>query len=1082
MTHPLTPAQQQAVTHAAGPLIVLAGPGTGKTRVITHRIAHLLQSRGAPPDRVLAVTFSVKAAQQLRERLTELVGPLAASLNVHTFNGLGMRILKRHAGVLGLGPNQTLIDEAQASRLLQDVILRHGLFPDIRGQGLGSIIADLLPRFESFATRGASPEKCAALLAAWPDTSDADSSDVETSDDAATRREQRRQFEQEARAYEAFTSERLRRGWLTYNDQLLLPIRLLRERPNIAAMYRAEFAHVVVDEFQDCNQAQIELLSLFAGRRDHDICVVGDDDQSIYAFRGADDQAFTRFERLWPGAGVVALSENWRSAPPIIAVSSRVIARAGRRFRPDKAITSPPARAGTQGVVEAINLKEHFDDADTIRDMLLTSKAQAAATHTPFAWNRFAVIAISHTDLARIAGSLTLAGIPIDLVRDKSLMDDEGVQDVLAWANWINDPAALGATVHARRLLVRPPVLASLEVASKLEARYKAARAQGDTTRHFADWLAHEGDVPDNVRQLARQRADLAKACASLTGEEAIDAIIAATDPAHSDLLPGVERARRVRALIGFVALVRDKQPRLAPPGDLAALLDHLDLLRSLNALKVGMALGDVDGETTDSQGSDDGAGRVQLLTAHASKGLEFDTVFVPRVAPPHGYPSIKSEKADPLPPGLIEELDERPLAERRLDEQRRVFYVACTRAERRLVLLAKKNKTASKSTHFFEEILRDSPEVVSRTADEVRQAALDAGLSLPGRWPFDPAEREKPEELAARLRRAAREQAARALHAAESQTATPELLSHATTQLAAAAQRLALLAEIERTGTAPAWMEPGADVQDLLRRLATRQGDGPPLTRPMSPPLRLSYSTVKAYHDCPRCFYLKYVLGLPDAGNAKMSFGSIVHRVLQEHFDAWRLADAEGQPTPTLDDALALAKGHEAAQRAGQTPPDPALLDQLLAQVAAAVTRLHTPTDHILELERDVRFSYALDGHVHHFEAKIDRLDALPDGRRRIIDYKTGHPTKAQLEPEKNDLQLGVYALALAHLDGTPDQTPAGVAEYWLLATAQRGVIDLGTLDLKKVKAKIEAAARGMLAGEFESGKNCDGLCRVLA
>ncbi|MBI1190203.1 MAG: AAA family ATPase [Tepidisphaera sp.] len=1073
MTQQLTAAQQQAVTHAAGPLIVLAGPGTGKTRVITHRIAHMLQTRGVSPERVLAVTFSVKAAQQLRDRLTELVGPLAASLNVHTFNGLGMRILKRHAGVLGLGPSQTLIDAAQASRLLQDVILRHGLFPDARGQGLASIVSDLLPRFESFATHGAGPEKCAALLAAWPAPSDADASD-----DAAVQRELRGRFEQEARAYEAYTAERLRRGWLTYNDQLLLPIRLLRERPNIAAMYRAEFAHVVVDEFQDCNQAQIELLSLFAGRKNHDICVVGDDDQSIYGFRGADDQAFTRFERLWPGTTVVALSENWRSAPVIINVSGRVIARAGRRFRPDKAITSPPARASLPGSVEAIGLKDHFSDADAIRDMLLTSKAKAAASNAPFAWNRFAVIANSHTDLARIAGSLTLAGVPVDLVREKTLLDDDGVKDVLAWANWIIDP---GAMLHSRRLSVRPPVLAPLEIAAAIEARYRAARAEGHTTRHFADYLAHEGDVPDTLRRLARQRADLVKACAALTGEQAIDAIIAATDPAHSDMLPGIERARRVRALIAFVSLVRDKQPRLAPPGDLAALLDHLELLRSLGAMNLSMGLGDVDGEETDSAGADDGAGRVQLLTAHSSKGLEFDTVFVPRVAPSHGYPTIKSDSADPLPPGLSEQLDPRPAADRRLDEQRRVFYVACTRAERRLVLLAKSNKHPSKSTHFFEEILRDSPEVVKRAPDEIRQAALDAGLALPGRWPLDPAESEKPEELAARLRRAAREQAARALHAAEREAATPELLAHASTQLAAAARQLALLAEIERTGAAPHWMAPGADVQDLIRRMAARQGDGPPLTRPMPAPLKLSYSAINAYEKCPRCFYFKHVLGLPDSAHPGMTFGSIVHRVLEEFFDAWRLADAEGRPTPTLEDALALANAHEAAHRAGQTPPDPATLDQLLAQVTAAVARLHTPADHILELERAVRFAYVIDGQPHQFEAKIDRLDTLPDGRRRIVDYKTGGPTKSLLEPKKDDLQLGVYALALAHLDGTPDQTPPGVAEYWVLSTGQRGAIDLEALDLKKVRAKIDAAARGMLAGQFDPDEDCTGLCRVL-
>lgn len=1083
VTHELTQSQARAVRHVGTPLIVLAGPGTGKTRVITARMAHMVGERGIAPEKVLGVTFTVKAARQLRERLDNLVGAGASGLNVHTFNGLGMRMIQRHGEALGLPARLTLMDQAQASRLLQEVMLNHGLFRDSRGAGVAGIAAGLLPRFDRFATHGAWPERCAALVEAWrgklPPRGDA-------SDEAIVEWERFVRFEQEARAYEAFTAERLRRGWLTYNDQVLLPIRLLRERPNLAAAYRTDFAHVVVDEYQDCNAAQIELLTLFAGRGTHDICVVGDDDQAIYGFRGADDQAFARFEKHWPNATVITLGENWRSSPPIVRAAGDVIARAGRRFRPDKLIASPEALALRPGSVEAVGLRADSEDGDTIRDMLLTEKAAHQAQGEPMPWGKFAVIARSHADLDRIGGALTLAGIPVDRLREKTLLNDEGVEDVLAWAGWIADP---GAMIHARRLLVRPPTLLGLQHAAALENAYRAARADGATTLDFGRWLEIGRGVTDKASDLAKTRRELAEACAALTGEKAIDAIIAKTDPAHADMLLGRERARRVRALIAFVSLVRDKQQRLEAPGDLGALLEHIELLRSLGAFEGAMGLGDVDGEVVETSeplagdmgDAGSGAGRVQLLTAHQSKGLEFETVFVPRVSPGHGYPKTTGAPDEPLPPGLVEELDERPPAERRLDEERRIFYVACTRAERRLVLLAKRNKNPSKSIHFFEELGRADVGVQARSQEDVGQAAALAGLKLPGRWPIDPEDGEDPRELLGRLRRQAREQAAIALHAVEAAGATTELVEASSRQLASLARRLALLAEVSRGGEPPEWMEPGEDVQSLVARMkAAREAQGV-VIRPMKAPLSLSYSMLRAFARCPRCFYLERVLGLREPTRDAAEFGSVVHQVLHEFFEDWRLADAEGQPTPGVEHVRALALRHEAAQRAGAAPPDPAVIEQILAQVETAVTRLHSPKDHILELERDVKFAYELDGVSHRFEAKIDRLDELPDRRRRIVDYKTGGATKSLREIPKADLQMGVYALALAHLDATPDEVPPGVAEYWILSSGERGQLDLADLDLAKVRSQIDAAARAMLAGEFPSEKDCEGLCREL-
>jgi len=1135
-TDTLTPDQRAAVEHDAGPLIVLAGPGTGKTRVIIHRVAHLIEARGVDPASIVAVTYTTKAARQLRERLAALVGHDAADrVNASTFHAFGLRLLRRFGDRLGLPANIDLVDVAQSRRLLTELILTNDLFPRSRGRGVEALVERLECAFGEVTNFGLLPMDCERFAAAWLARVGADGAPAPSppvADPAAAldpaaleaERFEQRDFADIGRAYGLYAQACADRGWITFNDLILLPIRLLREHPSVRAICRNEHRAFIVDEFQDCNPAQIELLRAIAGPDGQgggpEICVVGDDDQAIYAFRGADERAFDRFDRYWPGAKVVALGANYRSEPPIIAVGNAVIARSASRFRPDKTIAFPDGKERREpSGVEGVLLENDFQDGETIAAMILADReADALAGRPPRPFSAYAVICRTHGDLDRIANVLGLEAIPFDRQRERSILDDEGVQDVLAWIEWLVNPRATWA---AQRILIRPPFGLPRERVLRWPIEYAAERSRFEAQDPdaadpggFADWLAQRPSPPKALARALAMHATLAGAVGSLRGDEAVYKIVTDTDPAHAELLPGRQRARRVAALLALIALARGKQRRLAPPADLAAFhAYYLDLGDDAGKPVGGDHLDDaVDGVPADE---DDPSGRVQLLTAHAAKGLEFDTVFVPRVSSRHGYPGDHRPKDWTAPDGLFDRLDARSEQERHKDEERRLFYVACTRAERRLVLMSKQMKSASKALHFFQELTRGrTPElpIRVRVGSDVLKEAAALGIGALARSPVeaaaaDPKAKARAAELIDRVRRHARLEAALALESVDRPDADETDLAAAAERLKDAAERLRLVAGIERAGAAPAFLT-GPDRPELAAlaaRLAAAlttddahdlAGPSSLLIRPLTAPLRLSFSAIRDYKQCPLCYYLSRVRGLPAPDSRASSVGQLAHGILKTFYDDWARADSDGRPRPDVADLLRLGRTLFFRSLESDQGVVRSQLDQLMAQLRTCHESMHDPEAHILETERALRFRYALDGTHHDFTATVDRVDLLPEGGVLLIDYKTGHATKRLLEPAKDDLQLAIYAMALAHTqpDAGPDAghdaghntghdagdpvTPTGFAEYWCLSTGQKGRISLATLDQDKVRAVIDDAARGMLAGAFRRTPDCDGPC----
>ncbi|MEM0984313.1 MAG: ATP-dependent helicase [Planctomycetota bacterium] len=798
----LNTAQRDAVTHEGGPLIVLAGPGTGKTFAITARIAYFVAHRGADPRTILALTFTNKAAAEMRERLTGMLGfGPAAAINATTFNAYGQSLLRRFPDLAGLRPNAQLIDDAQRIRLCREIVAEKGLFKFAQATGIDAACDLAMSWINAMFCAGLTSTVARRRI-------DARLAQLENEDDneAAGERETARRIAEACRLWDAFDDACRKRGLMAFDHQISEAIRLLQESDAAASIVRTETRHLLVDEFQDVNAAQIDLLSLIAPPSKlapPDLCVVGDDDQAIYGFRGSDPRAFARFEERWGPETVrtIALEENYRSAEPVLAAANTIITRADRRFDDTKTVRRGDASdAPTEGAaVEAVHLEHHEQAGQVIASMI-----RAARVDDDVPYSRFAVLANSHKDLESIGSTLTLEGIPVRWSRTPAADADEGVQDVLAWAELALDPAKSWLW---RRLMLRAPAnLGHAEVA-QIDRAWKAARSRDETVNEsVAAWALERDNDPQTAAKLGRlieQHTELAKAALELRADRFIERVIDLTDPVHAELLSGRDRARRIRSLVALLSFARDRQDRLDQPGDIRALLDYLEDARSMSANSFGQPDVLKPVEQSSDPDSDDAANDdnvVTLITAHSSKGLEFDTVFLARVES-RGFPQVHKPSGDAVPHWLTEDDDEDRRDEKieHLDEQRRLFYVALTRAKRRAVLLGKPLKSRKTTSMNFLLELENAVGALNRVtpADEVLAndpLARGEGDELEREIKAWQAEQDRGARLAA-ARREARRLAAVALDEADRPDLDSDDLASANQRLAEASARLAVIA-----------------------------------------------------------------------------------------------------------------------------------------------------------------------------------------------------------------------------------------------------------------------------------------------
>jgi DNA helicase II / ATP-dependent DNA helicase PcrA len=663
----LNPEQRAAVEALDGPLLVLAGAGTGKTRVLTTRFAHILVSGRAAPGQVLAVTFTNKAAREMRERVGAILGRPAEGLWLGTFHALCARMLRRHAELVGLGSGFTILDADDQLRLLKQVMGAAGT--DIRRwlpQALMGII-------QHWKDRGLTPDRV---------------TDAEDTDFAAGR----------SRALYAAYQDRLRAlNAADFGDLLLHMTEILRTHSDVLAQYHRTFRYILVDEYQDTNVVQYLWLRLLA-QAHRNICCVGDDDQSIYSWRGAEVENILRFEQDFPGARVIRLEANYRSTAPILAAAAALIAhnegRLGKTLR--------PGRADALGEkVQIVGLWDSDEEARMVGGRIEALRADGNSLA------EMAVLVRAGFQTRAFEERLITLGIPYRVVGGLRFYERQEIRDAIAYMRVLVQPA----DDLAFERIINVPRRGVGEVA--LRALHETARAQAIPLAAAAANLIAEGGLKGRLRgAMADLLRDFGRWRSMLAIDGHVVTVAAMLDESgYTDMWQKEKSPEAPGRLENLKELVR----ALGDFETLGGFLDHVALVMENEEIAE--------------------ADRVSLMTLHGAKGLEFDTVFLP------GWEEgvFPNQRA----------LDE--TGAKGLEEERRLAYVGLTRARQRAIVSYAANRRvyanwqSSIPSRFIDEL----PETdVERTGSAAlaRDARLAAPTVFSGQFPLV-ARRSKPVE-----------------------------------------------------------------------------------------------------------------------------------------------------------------------------------------------------------------------------------------------------------------------------------------------------------------------------------------------
>jgi len=600
----LNPAQRDAVTTTEGPLLVLAGAGSGKTRVLTYRVAHLVGDLGVSPTRILAITFTNKAAGEMRHRLPDIVGPASRSMWVMTFHAFCVRVLRREAELLGHTASFTIYDEDDRKKMLASVIAGLDIdakrFPVSTFVGRISSAKNELIDVETYAeTAITPPEKLTARV--YPE------------------------YERRLKLANA----------MDFDDLLMNTVRLFEQHPDALERWRDRFSHIMVDEYQDTNRAQYTIVNSLAAPHGN-LMVVGDDDQSIYSWRGADIRNILDFEKDYPDATVVRLEQNYRSTQTILAAANAVVKNNSDR----KPKTLWTENAGG----EAITRYLASDERDEARFVIDEIERLLSVEHRSY--TDFAVFYRTNAQSRVLEDQFLRTGVPYQLVGGTRFFERSEIRDVMAYLRAVSNPAD---PVSLKRIINQPRRGIGDATVAVLE---ESARRESLTLQEAVMRVADEDWLGAGPRAKVSGFADTIRAMHELTGDlrERVEAVVALSGLEAALKADGSEEARarieNIHELYGVVQEFVDTHE----DATLDDMLEWIALRTDLDTL--------AEGERA-----------VTLMTLHTAKGLEYPVVFI--VGMEEGVLPHSNTMFEPAG----------------LEEERRLAYVGITRARERLYL-----------------------------------------------------------------------------------------------------------------------------------------------------------------------------------------------------------------------------------------------------------------------------------------------------------------------------------------------------------------------------------------------------------
>lgn len=618
----LNDTQKEAVFHTEGPLLILAGAGSGKTRVLTHRIAYLMEEKQVKPWNILAITFTNKAAGEMRERVDKLVGEAAGSVWVSTFHSACVRILRRNIGWIGFDTNFAIYDAEDQKTLMKNVCKQLQVDTKLyKERTLLSVISaakDELVDPQEFALQAQG------------------------------------NFRQEtiARVYAEYQRQLKSSNALDFDDLIMKTVELFQANSDILDEYQERFRYIMVDEYQDTNTAQFKLVSLLAAKY-RNLCVVGDDDQSIYKFRGANIQNILGFEKTFPDATVIKLEQNYRSTQNILNAANSVISHNERR-KEKKLWTAN----GEGDKVRVRNFMTAFDEAEIIAGEIAAKVRKGEAQY-----GDFAILYRTNAQSRMFEEKFLLANIPYKIIGGVNFYARKEIKDLLAYLKTIDNARD---DVAVRRILNVPKRGIGATTISRVQ-EYAVANQIS-----FYEALSEISRIPGGGRATAKIESFVTLIRTLRTQEdyfgvqellqEVIDRTGYVKELEAEDTEESRARIENIDELINKAASYEES----AEEPSLEGFLSEVALVADIDSM-------------------DDGTGRVIMMTLHSAKGLEFPQVYLTGMEDGlfPSYMSVDSEDPDAL------------------EEERRLCYVGITRAMQKLTLTSAKRRMTHGETHY---------------------------------------------------------------------------------------------------------------------------------------------------------------------------------------------------------------------------------------------------------------------------------------------------------------------------------------------------------------------------------------------
>jgi DNA helicase-2/ATP-dependent DNA helicase PcrA len=633
----LNDAQREAVVYGDGPLLVVAGAGSGKTRVLTHRIAHLVQQRGVPPWRILAITFTNKAANEMRERVAQMSGPDADKMWVMTFHSACGRILRRDAERLGYASNFTIYDQGDQLRLVKRCIEMLDLDPK------RVTPAAVHNQISSAKNRLVSPDAY---------------------------REQASSFLQEtvADVYERYNTALMTSNAMDFDDMLMRTVELLERHPDVCERWQQSFHHVLVDEYQDTNHAQYRFLKLIAEKHQN-VCCVGDEDQSIYSWRGADIRNIQAFHEDFPGAHTVVLDQNYRSTQFILDAANAVIAN--NVGRTPKHLWS---ELGTGSKVRVVEVEDEHAEA-----RLVVSRIAQEIQDNGRSARDIAVFYRTNAQSRVLEDALTRHGLGYQVIGGPRFYERAEVKDAIAYLRCIDNPAdaiSLQRIVNTPKRGIGPTTVDKLALyaATYDTTLWEAMRNAPTVTGVSAGAAKKIGEFVAMMNVLHEVKSQTSSVSLLLEAVYDRSGLIDVLNMEQS-----IEAQGRIENLQELIGVAQEYDQRATVP-DLGEFLQSVSL-------------------QSDADGIAEEGGMVTLMTIHNAKGLEYPVVFVTGL----------EEGLFPHSRSLDDEIA--------LEEERRLCYVGITRAREQLTLVYAACRTVfgrksyNMSSRFIDELPEETVE-----------------------------------------------------------------------------------------------------------------------------------------------------------------------------------------------------------------------------------------------------------------------------------------------------------------------------------------------------------------------------------